>query len=65
MLYSAAYDVVLIFDAATDESQKAGLLRAKLALRNEVMDAISALLEACHGRAISLFTVAVRAMAWS
>ena len=45
-LYSAGFDVVLIFEAATDESPETkALLRAKLAGRNEVMDAIIASLE--------------------
>jgi AcrR family transcriptional regulator len=40
-LYSAGFDVVLIFEAATDESAETrALLRSKLAGRNEVMDAI-------------------------
>jgi AcrR family transcriptional regulator len=43
VLYSAGFDVVLIFEAATDESPETrALLRAKLAGRNEVMDAIIA-----------------------
>jgi AcrR family transcriptional regulator len=45
-LYSAGFDVVLIFEAATDESPETrALLRAKLAGRNEVMDAIIASLD--------------------
>ena len=45
-LYSAGFDVVLIFEAATDESpQTRALLRAKLAGRNQVMDAIIASLD--------------------
>jgi AcrR family transcriptional regulator len=40
-LYAAGFDVVLIFEAATDESpQTRALLRSKLAGRNEVMDAM-------------------------
>lgn len=40
-LYSAGFDVVLIFEAATDESPETkALLRAKLAGRNQLMDAI-------------------------
>ncbi|TDD53027.1 TetR/AcrR family transcriptional regulator [Kribbella antibiotica] len=40
-LYAAGFDVVLIFEAATDESPETkALLRAKLAGRNQVMDAI-------------------------
>jgi AcrR family transcriptional regulator len=43
VLYSAGFDVVLIFEAATDESPETGaLLRSKLAGRNEVMDAMIA-----------------------
>ena len=39
-LYAADFDVVMIFEAATDESPETReLLRAKLAGRNEVMDA--------------------------
>ena len=50
-LYAAGFDVVLIFEAATDESQETrALLRAKLAGRNEVMDAMIASL-ADHLRA--------------
>ncbi len=46
VLYSAGFDVVLIFEAATDESPETrALLRAKLAGRNEVMDAMIASLE--------------------
>jgi AcrR family transcriptional regulator len=46
VLYSACFDVVLIFEAATDESPETrALLRAKLAGRNEVMDAMIASLE--------------------
>ena len=42
-LYSAGFDVVLIFEAATDESPETrALLRSKLAGRNEVMDAMIA-----------------------
>jgi hypothetical protein len=45
-LYSAGFDVVLIFEAATDESPSTrALLRSKLAGRNEVMDAMMASLE--------------------
>jgi AcrR family transcriptional regulator len=43
VLYSAGFDVVLIFEAATDESPETrALLRSKLAGRNEVMDAMIA-----------------------
>jgi AcrR family transcriptional regulator len=46
VLYSAGFDVVLIFEAATDESQETrALLRAKLAGRNQVMDAMIASLD--------------------
>ena len=42
-LYSCGFDVVLIFEAAADESPETrALLRAKLAGRNEVMDAMIA-----------------------
>ena len=45
-LYSAGFDVVLIFEAATDESPETkAFLRSKLAGRNEVMDAMIASLE--------------------
>jgi AcrR family transcriptional regulator len=45
-LYSAGFDVVMIFEAATDESPKTrALLRSKLAGRNEVMDAMIASLD--------------------
>jgi AcrR family transcriptional regulator len=46
VLYSAGFDVVLIFEAATDESPETrALLRSKLAGRNQVMDAIIASLD--------------------
>jgi AcrR family transcriptional regulator len=46
VLYSAGFDVVLIFEAATDESPETrALLRAKLAGRNQVMDAMIASLD--------------------
>ena len=42
-LYSAGFDVVMIFEAATDESPETrALLRSKLAGRNEAMDAMIA-----------------------
>ncbi len=42
-LYSAGFDVVMIFEAATDESPETrALLRSKLAGRNQVMDAMIA-----------------------
>lgn len=45
-LYSAGFDVVLIFEAATDESAETrALLRSKLAGRNQVMDKIIASLQ--------------------
>jgi AcrR family transcriptional regulator len=45
-LYSAGFDVVMIFEAATDESAETrALLRSKLAGRNQAMDAIIASLE--------------------
>jgi AcrR family transcriptional regulator len=45
-LYSAGFDVVMIFEAATDESPETrALLRSKLAGRNEVMDAMIASIE--------------------
>jgi AcrR family transcriptional regulator len=45
-LYEAGFDVVMIFEAATDESaQTRALLRSKLAGRDQVMDAIIASLE--------------------
>jgi hypothetical protein len=44
--YSAGFDVVLIFEAATDESAETrALLRSKLAGRNQVMDAMIASLD--------------------
>ncbi len=47
-LYAAGFDVVQIFEAATDESpQTRELLRSKLAGRNQVMDAMIASL---HGQ---------------
>ena len=45
-LYSAGFDVVIIFEAATDESAETReLLRSKLAGRNEAMDAMIASLD--------------------
>lgn len=45
-LYAAGFDVVLIFEAATDESAETRqLLRSKLAGRNHAMDAMIASLE--------------------
>ena len=45
-LYATDFEVVMIFEAATDESPETReLLRAKLAGRNEVMDAMIASLE--------------------
>lgn len=45
-LYSAGFDVVMVFEAATDESPETrALLRSKLAGRNEVMDAMIASLD--------------------
>ncbi len=45
-LYGAGFDVVLIFEAATDESPETrALLRSKLAGRNQAMDAMVASLD--------------------
>ncbi len=45
-LYSAGFDVVMIFEAATDESlETRALLRSKLAGRNQAMDMMIASLE--------------------
>jgi AcrR family transcriptional regulator len=45
-LYEAGFDVVMIFEAATDESPETrALLRSKLAGRNQAMDAMIASLE--------------------
>jgi AcrR family transcriptional regulator len=45
-LYEAGFDVVMIFEAATDESAETRvLLRSKLAGRNQAMDAMIASLE--------------------
>jgi AcrR family transcriptional regulator len=45
-LYSAGFDVVMIFEAATDESAETrALLRSKLAGRNQAMDAMIASLD--------------------
>src|SRR5215218_5158239 len=45
-LYAAGFDVVMIFEAATDESAETrALLRSKLAGRDQVMDAMIASLE--------------------
>src|SRR5215216_376860 len=46
ILYEAGFDVVMIFEAATDESAETrALLRSKLAGRNQAMDAMIASLE--------------------
>jgi AcrR family transcriptional regulator len=46
VLYSAGFDVVIIFEAATDESAETReLLRSKLAGRNQAMDAMIASLD--------------------
>ena len=46
VLYSAGFDVVIIFEAATDESTETReLLRSKLAGRNQAMDAMIASLD--------------------
>ncbi len=46
VLYAAGFDVVMIFEAATDESPETrALLRGKLAGRNQAMDAMVASLE--------------------
>ena len=45
-LYAAGFDVVMIFEAATDESAETrALLRSKLAGRNQAMDAMIASLD--------------------
>ena len=46
ILYEAGFDVVMIFEAATDESAETrALLRSKLAGRNQAMDAMIASLD--------------------
>jgi AcrR family transcriptional regulator len=63
-LYAAGFDVVLIFEAATDESQETrALLRAKLAGRNEVMDAMIASLEGHLAAPVGQVQAVFRALA--
>ena len=63
-LYEAGFDVVLIFEAATDESPETrALLRSKLMGRNEVMDAIIASLDGHLAAPVSEVQAVYRALA--
>jgi AcrR family transcriptional regulator len=63
-LYAAGFDVVLIFEAATDESAETrALLRSKLAGRNQVMDAIIASIEPELGIPLKQAQAVYRALA--
>lgn len=63
-LYASGFDVVLIFEAATDESPETrALLRSKLAGRNEVMDAMIASLDGHLRGSVSAAQAVYRALA--
>lgn len=63
-LYSAGFDVVMIFEGATDESAETrDLLRSKLAGRNEVMDAMIASLEGHLSVPVATVQAVFRALA--
>lgn len=63
-LYSAGFDVVMIFEGATDESQETRtLLRSKLSGRNHVMDAMIGSLEGHLRRPVSEVQAVYRALA--
>jgi AcrR family transcriptional regulator len=63
-LYRAGFDVVQIFEAATDESPETrALLRSKLAGRNEVMDAMIASLAGHLGAPVGEVQAVFRALA--
>ena len=63
-LYAAGFDVVLIFEAATDEGPETrALLRAKLAGRNEVMDAMIGSLEGHLAAPVGQVQAVFRALA--
>lgn len=63
-LYSAGFDVVMIFEAATDESPETrALLRSKLAGRNQAMDAMVASLEGHLRAPVSQVQAVYRALA--
>jgi AcrR family transcriptional regulator len=64
VLYSAGFDVVMIFEGATDESPETrALLRSKLAGRNEVMDAMIASLGSHLTVSVQHFQAVFRALA--
>jgi AcrR family transcriptional regulator len=63
-LYAAGFDVVTIFEAATDESlETRALLRSKLAGRNEVMDAMIASLDGHMRGSVAAAQAVYRALA--
>lgn len=63
-LYGAGFDVVMIFEAATDESPETrALLRSKLAGRNQVMDAMIASLDGWVCVSVSEAQAVYRALA--
>jgi AcrR family transcriptional regulator len=63
-LYEAGFDVVMIFEAATDESAETrALLRSKLAGRNQAMDAMIASLEGHLRAPVSQVQAVYRALA--
>lgn len=63
-LYEAGFDVVMIFEAATDESPETrALLRSKLAGRNQAMDAMIASLEGHLRAPVSQVQAVYRALA--
>lgn len=63
-LYTAGFDVAMIFEAATDESPETrALLRSKLAGRNEVMDAMIASLDGHMRGSVTAAQAVFRALA--
>lgn len=63
-LYAAGFDVVMIFEGATDESAETrALLRSKLAGRNQAMDAMIASLEGHLRAPVSQVQAVYRALA--
>jgi AcrR family transcriptional regulator len=63
-LYEAGFDVVMIFEAATDESPETrALLRSKLAGRNQALDAMIASLEGHLRAPVSQVQAVYRALA--
>lgn len=63
-LYAVGFDVVMIFEAATDESAETrALLRSKLAGRNQVMDAMIASLDGSLSAPVAEVQTVYRALA--